>query len=150
MYYAKSLRGTSSDNKTREWRLCVRHEDEKRRILQSCHESQTGELLNYEAYLPFVHVVYVNDSVLFVYVSDAGGHLGRDKTIEKICSRFYWGQNMHKEIHDYIRSCERCQRNNDIFHKPHSTLHPIPVPGEVWQQVQHENDHIILLLFLYR
>ena len=72
MYYAKSLRGTSSDNKTREWRLCVRHEDEKRRILQSCHESQTGELLNYEAYLPFVHVVYVNDSVLFVYVSDAG------------------------------------------------------------------------------
>ena len=55
MYYAKSLRGTSSDNKTREWRLCVRHEDEKRRILQSCHESQTGELLNYEAYLPFVH-----------------------------------------------------------------------------------------------
>ena len=53
MYYAKSLRGTSSDNKTREWRLCVRHEDEKRRILQSCHESQTGELLNCEAYLPF-------------------------------------------------------------------------------------------------
>ena len=40
-----------------------------------------------------------------------------------------------------------------IFHKPHSTLHPIPVPGEVWQQVQqvqHENDHIILLLFLDR
>ena len=29
----------------------MRHEDEKRRILQSCHESQTGELLNYEAYL---------------------------------------------------------------------------------------------------
>ena len=60
---------------------------------------------------------------------------------------------MHKEIYDYIRSCERCQRNNDIFHKPHSTLHPIPVPGEVWQQVQqvqHENDHIILLLFLDR
>ena len=121
MYYAKSLRGTLS-NKTREWRLCLRHEDEKRRILQSCHESQTGELLNYEAYLPFVHVVYMNDSVLFVYVSDAGGHLGRDKTIEKICSRFYWGRNMHKEIHDYIRSCERCQRNNDVFHNPNSTF----------------------------
>ena len=120
----------------------MRHEDKKRRILRSCHESQTGELLKYEAYLPFVHVVYVNDSV---YVSDAGGYLGRNKTIEKICSRFYWGRNMHKEIHDHIRSCERCQRNNDIFHKPHSTpSHSSPRRSLAAGTTHH---HWVLLIF---
>lgn len=102
--YTKSLRG-SLNNKTREWKLCVRSEEDKERILRSCHESQSG------------------------------GHLGRDKTTEKICSRFYWGRNMHSEIHEFVKSCERCQRNNDVFHKPHSTLRPIPVPGVVWQQI---------------
>uniref|UniRef100_A0A1X7T9K1 Integrase catalytic domain-containing protein n=1 Tax=Amphimedon queenslandica TaxID=400682 RepID=A0A1X7T9K1_AMPQE len=42
---------------------------------------------------------------------------------------------MYSEIHEFLKSCERCQRNNDVFHKPHSTLHPIPVPGVVWQQI---------------
>ena len=63
------------------------------------------------------------------------GHLGRDKTVQKICSRFYWGHQMHKEIINFIKQCDRCQRNNDVLVKPHSALHPIPVPPEVWRQV---------------
>ena len=64
-----------------------------------------------------------------------GGHFGRDKTINKICSRFYWGRNMCQEISDFIKACERCQRNSDRSLKPQTALHPIPVPNEVWQQV---------------
>lgn len=66
---------------------------------------------------------------------NVGGHLGRDKTIEKVCSRFYWGLGMHNEISTYVKCCEVCQRNNDVFQKPHSILHPIPIPSESWNQV---------------
>ena len=56
--------------------------------------------------------------------------------MEKICSRFYRGRNMQHDIHQFVKICERCQRNNVVFHKPHSMLHAIPVPAEVWTQVQ--------------
>ena len=64
-----------------------------------------------------------------------GGHLGRDKTIEKICSRFYWGRGMAEEIKEFVRACDKCQQVNDKFHKPSAVLHPIPVTPEVWNQV---------------
>ena len=65
----------------------------------------------------------------------AGGHLGRDKTLEKICSRFYLGRGMAEEIKEFVRTCDKCQRVNDKFHKPTAVLHPIPVTPEVWNQV---------------
>ena len=69
------------------------------------------------------------------YACDIGGHLGRDKTLEKVCSRFYWGKGMTEEIIEYVRSCDVCQRVNDVFRKPATELHPIPVKSEVWTQV---------------
>ena len=65
----------------------------------------------------------------------AGGHLGRDKTVEKICSHFYWGKGMYEEIRGYVRTCDICQQVNDKFEKTSSELHPIPVTPEVWKQV---------------
>ena len=70
---------------------------------------------------------------------DAGGHFGRDKTIEKVCSRVYWGKCMHAEIADFVKRCDVCQRVNDRFCKPPTELHPIPVSPEVWKQVMHHS-----------
>ena len=42
----------------------------------------------------------------------AGGHLGRDKPLEKICSRFYWGRGMAEEIKEFVRTCDKCQKVN--------------------------------------
>ncbi len=67
---------------------------------------------------------------------NAGGHFGRDKTIEKVCTRWYWGKNMTAEIVDYVKRCDVCQRVNDRFCKPPATLHPIPVSPQVWKQVK--------------
>ena len=64
-----------------------------------------------------------------------GGHFGRDKTIEKVCSRVYLGKNMTAEVKEYVRTCDVCQRVNDKFQKPPAELHPIPVSPEVWKQV---------------
>ena len=62
-----------------------------------------------------------------------GGHLGRDKTLEKISGRFYWKSNMTNDVKDFVTLCERCQRTNDKFTKPGSVLHPIPIEPEVWK-----------------
>ena len=58
------------------------------------------------------------------------GHLGRDKTLAKIQSRFYW-KNANDDI---IEHCDKCQVNAK-FTKSDTKLHPIPVPSKVWHQV---------------
>ena len=63
-----------------------------------------------------------------------GGHFGRDKTLDKICSRFYW-QFMVQEIREYVKCCKQCQQMNAAFVKTNAKLHPIPVQPKVWHQV---------------
>lgn len=60
-----------------------------------------------------------------------GGHLCRDKTVEKICSRFFW-KNMTDDIKDYVKRCDSCQRMNARFVKASA----IPVLPDVWKQVR--------------
>ncbi len=72
--------------------------------------------------------------MLNLFDMDAGGQLGRDKTIEKICSRFFW-KNMTDDIKEYVRRCDKCQRMNAKFHKSNAKLHPVVVHPAVWNQV---------------
>ena len=63
------------------------------------------------------------------------GHLGRDKTIQKIKERFYW-KTLWTDVQAYIYQCESCQHANDTkFMKATEPLHPIPIKSEVWNQV---------------
>ena len=39
---------------------------------------------------------------------NTGGHLGINKTCEKITSCFYW-PGIKSDVIDYIKGCERCQ-----------------------------------------
>jgi ribonuclease HI len=54
-----------------------------------------------------------------------GGHLGVKKTFRKL-SRFWWPQ-MHKQVEEYIKSCDICQRYKDPKGLPHGYMHNIPV-----------------------
>ena len=51
----------------------------------------------------------------FVHCHDSphGAHMGRDKTLEKINSRYYWA-GMYKQILEWINQCERCQKFQDV------------------------------------
>ncbi|KAL5479238.1 hypothetical protein EMCRGX_G022734 [Ephydatia muelleri] len=83
----------------------VPSEKERQRILNACHALPTG------------------------------GHLGRDKTYNKVADRYHW-KYMYKDIEAYIWTCEVCHKTNDVkFMKATAPLHPIPVPQEVWKQV---------------
>lgn len=60
-----------------------------------------------------------------------GCHLGRDKTMEKVRSRFFW-RDMNADIREFVQCCDKCQRMNPKFNKAAATLHPIPVKAQVW------------------
>ncbi|XP_064383224.1 uncharacterized protein LOC135348618 isoform X3 [Halichondria panicea] len=98
LYYKKHTKAADAAD----WRICVRSNEEKSRILEDCHA--------------------------------AGGHFGRDRTIDKICSRFYW-KSMVEEIREYVKNCSQCQRMNPAFVKTNAKLHPISVQPKVWHQV---------------
>src|SRR5207248_3963614 len=41
-----------------------------------------------------------------------GGHFGKDATHNKISTRFWW-KGMYKDIEDYIKRCDSCQRRGN-------------------------------------
>ncbi len=65
---------------------------------------------------------------------NTGGHFGRDKTYEKVASKFYW-KNMYEDVTKYVRCCHHCQTVNDKFCKPNAQLHPIKVEPGFWKMV---------------
>lgn len=65
---------------------------------------------------------------------DVGGHSGRDATIQRIRSLFYWPR-MSVEVQNYVRNCAVCQKNkNDLAAKP-GLLQPLPVPNGIWESI---------------
>lgn len=53
--------------------------------------------------------------------SVVGGHYGRDATLTKIGSRFYW-PTMYGDVDKFVKSCENCQRFGTVIRK--NPLHP--------------------------
>jgi hypothetical protein len=42
---------------------------------------------------------------------------------------------MYKDITDFIKKCDRCQRAKPKLHKSEGSLHPVPVQSKVWHQL---------------
>ena len=59
------------------------------------------------------------------------GHLGTDAMYYKISERYYWDQ-MYRDIQNYIRSCETCQKRGKSKRK--EPLHPIQV-GRAFERI---------------
>src|SRR5688572_13341101 len=50
------------------------------------------------------------DTIMFImHNHEIGGHFGKDTTYEKIKTRYYW-KGMYKDIEEYIKTCDTCQR----------------------------------------
>ena len=56
------------------------------------------------------------------------GHLGRDKTLQRLSRNFYWPR-MHQQIHDYVRTCETCQAIKPSSRAKMGLLYPNTVPS---------------------
>ncbi|CAM4953207.1 unnamed protein product [Rotaria socialis] len=85
---------------------------------------------------PYVPQGELRRTILKVYHDTAanGAHFGRDKTIHKIKTRYFW-PSMYKDITNYIKSCILCAQYNPRRHKTPGRLKPIKPPDGVWQLV---------------
>ena len=61
------------------------------------------------------------------------GHLGRDKTTQRILRRFYW-PTLYKDVAEYCRSCSECQKagSRGVRRAP---LVPLPIMGEPFERM---------------
>lgn len=70
----------------------------------------------------------------WLHDSAVGGHSGRDATLHRIKTLFYWPK-MSLEVQNYVCNCSTCQRNKyDQAAKP-GLLQPLPVPAGVWESI---------------
>ena len=63
-----------------------------------------------------------------------GGHLGRDKTLERLQRCYYWAK-MSYDVQEYCRTCTSCQLTKPSQQKQIGLLHPLPIPGRPWESI---------------
>lgn len=72
------------------------------------------------------------DPVLYMmHNHPTAGHLGIDAMYYKIAERYYWDQ-MYRDIKEYVRTCEQCQRRGKARRK--EPLHPIKI-GQAFERI---------------
>ena len=86
--------------------------------------------------VPYVPQGELRRTILKIYHDTAanGAHFGRDKTIHKIKTRYFW-PSMYKDINNYVKSCILCAQYNPRRKKPPGKLRSIEPPEGVWQLV---------------
>ena len=61
------------------------------------------------------------------------GHLGVEKTRRRILRRFYW-PTVFKDIEDFCKCCERCQKSTNCKVPPASLI-PLPIITEPFTKI---------------
>jgi hypothetical protein len=67
------------------------------------------------------------------------GHPGINKTIKLIRRTCFWPK-MHRDVKQYVNSCEGCQRAKAVRQKPFGLLKPLPIGQRPWSSIS--VDHI--------
>ena len=62
------------------------------------------------------------------------GHLGTAKTVNLLGRLYYW-PGMSRDVKDYVRSCNSCQRNKSDITTTRGMLQPLPIPPARWHTV---------------
>ncbi len=62
------------------------------------------------------------------------GHFGDQHTGEYV-RRWYWWPRMVKDVREFCRTCEACQRAKGSTQKSKGKLHPLPIPTRPWESI---------------
>ncbi|KAJ9515863.1 hypothetical protein QJQ45_008753 [Haematococcus lacustris] len=77
----------------------------------------------------------VKQAVLEKCHDDAfAGHVGITKTKKLVSRHFYW-PGWDKDVEDYVRHCDACQRNKPSCLLKAGKLQPLSIPGTRWEHV---------------
>lgn len=66
--------------------------------------------------------------------SPHGGHSGQEATFHKVSQFFFW-PGLRKDVEEYVKSCDICQRVKTGTTFPGGLLQPLPVPTQIWEDV---------------
>ena len=80
----------------------------------------------------------VGDVLTLAHDVPASGHLGVEKTLERVRDRFYW-PTIFRDVNKYVRSCISCQSRKRPWKTPHAPLQQMPVPTRPfeWISIDH-------------
>ena len=62
------------------------------------------------------------------------GHFGFKKTLELIQRKYYWPK-MNKDIKEYVRGCDMCQRTKPVRHKPYGEMQALRQPSKPFESI---------------
>ena len=75
------------------------------------------------------------DKILFSEHDDPSkGHPGVFKTLHFLKEKYYW-KNMEQFTRNYIKTCEKCQRNKIRQSKAPGLLNPLDIPEARWKKI---------------
>ena len=77
---------------------------------------------------------FINIILQQYHDSPTGGHSGEHRTYGRIAEEWFW-EGMKKQIVEYVKKCEVCQRQNTSTLSPTGLLQPLPIPNQVWEQI---------------
>jgi len=66
--------------------------------------------------------------------SAIAGHCGAEKTADLIARSFYWPK-LGPEVRDFVRKCDKCQRNKALTQPAAGLLQPHKVPEYAWETI---------------
>jgi hypothetical protein len=91
--------------------------------------------LNGRLYLPCVPNSTLKTRLLGeAHDAPASGHLGRDKTYERLARYFYWPR-MHQEVAEYCATCQTCQAVKPSNQNKIGLLYPLGAPTRPWESI---------------
>src|SRR5437762_1963245 len=93
---------------------------DKRKIKQLENETKSFEVKfgilykkgNNEKSLRIFKEDEIDNVIFMMHNHPTGGHFGKDATHNKISTRFWW-KGMYKDIEDYIKRCDSCQKRGN-------------------------------------
>jgi len=62
------------------------------------------------------------------------GHFGDQRTAEYV-RRWYWWPQIVKDVREFCRTCDPCQRCKPLNSRPQGKLHTLPVPTKPWDSI---------------
>jgi transposase InsO family protein len=69
-----------------------------------------------------------------VHDAPSGGHLGRDKTYQRLSACVFWN-GIYADVADYVKSCVSCGQNKARNRTAADVLRPLPIPSRRWETI---------------
>jgi len=72
--------------------------------------------------------------LLDAHATPLSPHFGREKTLANVARHFFW-PGMTKDVEDFVKSCNNCQRNKAVKRAPIGLLYPHDRPQQRWEKI---------------